>query len=370
MPLVRLLQACGLKYRFVNFHSISIGHMALEPDCFVKEGLLGLRPQVKEIWLAPENLVANKHLLRYWEQHLRIWKSPMARLLLPVAKSEELGKSYAVPLGKAALYPKIQSAWGDRAPLLKLTQKDYEQGWAALREMGLPPGAWFVCIHNRESGFYNDPVQRFRNGDIRSYLPAIEMIVEQGGWCVRMGDSTMTPLPAMPRVIDYTRHGVKSDRMDVFLCAACRCFLGCNSGLVFVTNVFGGTAAMVNMIPLPAGLPYGTRDVGIPKLIWSSRENRCLTFKEIFNSPVGDFRSTRLYEDAGLRIVDNTPDEIREVTMELLEISAGTIRYSAEDEELQRRFKALMRLHHYSYGAQSRVGRHFLRKHANLLADA
>jgi len=373
VPLVRLLQAWGMEYRFVNFRCHAIGHMALEPDCFLKEGRLGLRPPVEEIWLAPESLAANKHLLRYWEQHLRIWKSPLARLLLPVAKNEELGASYIVPFhhnnNRTVLFPKIQSAWGDREPLLKLTNEDYERGWAALKKLGVPEGAWFVCVHNRESGFWGDSkYQSCRNGDIRSYIPAMEMIVERGGWCIRMGDKTMTPLPPIRHVIDYALHEVKSDWMDVFLCAACKCFLGSNSGLVCVSSVFGRPAALANMLPLAEVLPYGVRDVGIPKLLSSARKNRRLIFKEVFDSPAGNDRFTPpLYEKAGLKVVDNTPDEILGMANELLEIAAGPIQYSSEDEELQRRFKALMQPHHCSSGSPSRVGRHFLRKHADLL---
>lgn len=372
MPLIRLLQACGLKYRFVNFYSKAIGHLTAEPDCFIKEGLLGLRPPVKAIWVAPQDMVANKHLLGYWEPYLRIWKSPLARLLLPVARNEKLGTSYVMPIYEAALFPKIQSAWGNRAPLLRLTKEDYERGWAVLRKLGVPEGAWFVCVHNREGGYWPDDehINVYRNADIRSYLPAMEMIVGRGGWCIRVGDKMMTPLPSMLHVIDYALHEVKSDWMDIFLGAACKCFLGCSSGLYLVSSIFGGRAALANLFPISCALSYGIHDVSIPKLLWSTRQKRYLAFKEIFDSPIGNFRLPHLYEKAGLKPVDNTPDEIRELAVELLETATGTVQHSAEDEELQRRFKSLMRPCHYSFGAKSRIGRHFLRQHANLLAGA
>jgi len=53
--------------------------------------------------------------------------------------------------------------------------------------------------------------------------------------------------------------------------------------------------------------------------------------------------------------------------LEMLERLEGRTNYSQEDEELQRRFKVLMRPGHYSYGGISRIGRDFLRKYAHLL---
>jgi hypothetical protein len=51
----------------------------------------------------------------------------------------------------------------------------------------------------------------------------------------------------------------------------------------------------------------------------------------------------------------------------MLDKTEGKIRYSAEDELLQARFKSLMQPDHYSYGAMSRIGRDFLRKYSELL---
>jgi hypothetical protein len=45
----------------------------------------------------------------------------------------------------------------------------------------------------------------------------------------------------------------------------------------------------------------------------------------------------------------------------------GTWQGSEEDEELQRRFRALYSPDHMGYGLPGRIGAEFLRQHANLL---
>jgi putative glycosyltransferase (TIGR04372 family) len=114
-------------------------------------------------------------------------------------------------------------------------------------------------------------------------------------------------------------------------------------------------------------LPAGPNDVGIPKLLWSIPMERYLTFKEVFSAPVGEFRFDHLYEEAGVRVVDNSPDEIRDVATEMLDKIDGTVRYDEEDERLQARFKSLLTPRHYCYGAISRIGREFLRGHSSLV---
>jgi hypothetical protein len=125
----------------------------------------------------------------------------------------------------------VQDEWETqgRPPLLQLNQEQLDRGRDTLASVGISRSAWFVCLHVRELGFWNetsDPTNAPRIALIDSYLPAIEHIVSRGGWVVRMGDPTMRPLPHMTGVFDYARSTVKSDWMDVFLCASCRAVSG------------------------------------------------------------------------------------------------------------------------------------------------
>src|SRR5256885_8476241 len=60
--------------------------------------------------------------------------------------------------------------------------------------------------------------------------PAVQEITRRGGWVVRLGDPTMEPFPPTPAVIDYAHSRLKSPATDVFLCGACRFFIGVASG--------------------------------------------------------------------------------------------------------------------------------------------
>ena len=93
----------------------------------------------------------------------------------------------------------------------------------------MPPDAWFVALHVRESGFWKSLDTKFpnnRSADIATYLPAIREITRRGGWVIRVGDAEMGALPPMEHVIDYAHSPAKSDWMDVFLYGGCRFFIG------------------------------------------------------------------------------------------------------------------------------------------------
>lgn len=364
--------------RFLKITSISsIGHLSVEPDCYIKEGILGLHPMYNPIILAPHKKVANVHLLNYWRRYIKIISSPLLCILLdPLSQNRFTTyniKKYASVLYKGADYPKIQREYSGRPPLLSLTEFDYKRGWASLRELGVPEGAWFVCVHCREEGYAprKDQMyaQKHRNADIHNYIPAMETIVKRGGWVIRMGDPTMKPIPQMDHVIDYAHLDIRSDWMDIFLCASCKFFIGSDSGLFTLANVFGVPAGVVNMAPMEMVLTYGTSNVSIPKFVWSLREKRYLSFKEVFSSSISNFRFDYLYSEAGVCTVENSPDDIKEVAMEMLDRIEGKALYTTEDDRLQERFKSFMNRSHYSDGAISRVGRDFLRKYAFLLNE-
>ena len=363
-----------LNIRFLPVHTQRIGHLALEPDCYIKEERLGLHPRFKLILCAPRCSVANQALSEYWGKHLFIVNSSwICFALKPLSLQRILRyevEKYAAAINKTAAFCLIQKQWGERPPLLSLSQEHREAGERLLREMGVPSGAWFVCVHSREGEYspHDEHLHSFRNSDIETYFLAMKAIADQGGWCIRMGDPTMKKMLPMKNAVDYAHHPLKESWLDLFLAARCRFFLGCTSGLFLVASVFGVPVAIVNQAPVSAVLPFGKKDLGIPKLLWSRNDRRMLTFPEIFSSVLGNMRYAEEYHKAQIDVIDSTPEDIRDLAVEQLERTENRVVYTGTDEKLQSSFKALMRPGHYTYGSDSRIGRDFIRKYEHLLS--
>lgn len=365
----------ALNFRVPGFcHIERIGHLLAEPDCYLKEELLGLIPKCRVIILAPKGKVANQAAIGYWRQYFMVVTSPIiVGLLRPLSRHPLTcfdASRYIVAIHKSAALPKIQALWADRPPLLKTSPEDATRGPKVLEEIGVPSGTWFVCVHSREGGYSpgDEHLHSFRNSYIEDYGMAIEHIISLGGICLMMGDATMRPAPRIEGLIDYAHHPMRCDWLDLYIAANCRFFLGNTSGACFMSSVFGVPVACANMAPLSAVFPFGNKDIGIPKLYKETSSGRLLTFKEVLDSPASNYRFSSEFNAAGLELVNNSPEEIRDLAIEQFErIASPDFFYDKEDEALQFRFRELFRPGHYMYGSASRIGRAFLKRYQHLL---
>ena len=366
----------ALDFRFLPFFTFRIGHLMLEPDCYVKEMHLGLTPTRRPIVLAPKRSVANHAAILYWKKYYTIVESPIAAAFLRPLSWHPLTMisttRYAYNLAGTVAYPRIQALWKGKPPLLEINDRDKSRGEQCLERMGVPAGAWFVCIHSREGGYtqstHNEDLSDYRNSRIENYLAAAEYVIAQGGFCFRIGDPTMVPIQEKQGLIDYAHRPERCDWLDLYLSARCRVFLGNTSGAFFMAAVFGAPVACANMVPMSGMYPFGANDIAITKLYRETSTGRLLPFEQILEQPMGKFTMSIEFERQGIDVVENSPEEIRDLLVEQLRKSTEpSFSYTEEEEFLQKRFRALFRPGHHTYGSISRVGSAFLKKYQYLL---
>lgn len=350
-----------------------IGHMAGEVDLWLREVALRGQSGKKQILVMDEDQTANSHFFLYCKDRFDAVISRCTwqwlKQAVPEAESRyHMEYDYFHAFDESASCYAIYRDWADRPALFQLTEDDKQHLAATKREWGMKDDDWFVCFHNRERGYSpsDDDHHDYRNASIEDYIPAMQEVVRQGGWVLRMGDPAMTPLPPMERVIDYAHSTYRSPRLDVELSAAARCIIGCSSGLPIMSSAFGVPIVMVNLAPMSIQA-LTQHDIGMPKLYFSEKHGRLLRFDEVFPNPMSNFRFTHLYREAQVRLIDNEAEDIVEVTREILDRVAGTCVYSEEDDRLQRLYSGLFRPGHYGSDSAARTSRAFLRKHCALL---
>ena len=201
-------------------------------------------------------------------------------------------------------------------------------------KMGLPEDAWFVCLHNREGGYYSQAkgykegqVKVIRNADIKNYIKAIKYITKNGGWVVRIGDQNMTKLPKMKNVIDYPFTEYKSDLMDIYLLKECNFFIGPRSGIAETAIMFQKPAVFVNWIAELNFLPWLSGSLVIYKHIFHNKLDRFLSLKDMLHFTL--YRdsymdtSTNTYD-----LIENSEEEIYCVVKEFLNNKNKGVRYT------------------------------------------
>ena len=92
-----------------------------------------------------------------------------------------------------------------------------------------------------------------------------------------------------------------------------------------------------------------------------------MTFRETMESGVGRFVRSEQHEEKGIEVINNTPDEIMALVVEMDKRLKGTWPTSEEDDEIQRRFWSLFKTSHLNGVLLSRIGADFLRQHQALL---
>ena len=368
--------ALGLKgfgFIFPDFQYLNrIGHLASEPDMFLKEAYLDGRHYSHPVLLIKNN-IANASLAAYWEKYYLVIKNKsLVRVLEPLLRHPLTGyetKKYVVAMNQTAQAFTIQSRWGGQDPLLRIYSHHEKEGRLILRDLGLEPDRWHVCIHARTPHYSpgDEHYNNFRNFDFEDFLLAINWIHNHGGISIRMGDSGMNPINKIPGLIDYATSNLKKDWLDIYLAGSCRFFLGSASGLYNVASVFGKPVAAVNMAPLSMVLPLAKGDIGIPKLYRDRESARLLGFDEIISMGAANYRFSDEFTEAGIQLESNSPEDILDLVIEQYNRTEGVFFASEEDLHLQNLFTALFKNGDYCYGSSANIGSAFLRKYKDLL---
>ncbi len=346
-------------FRLLPYEWITqLGHMGMV-EAHRKMNLLGVTSEAQLLLLAPEDKAANRHFLTYLENRVFVLRDrdlisalfPYQRVVGDNFMFAALADGRIVPwvIGAA----EAQQRWDEegRGPTLNLTAEDRAFGEETLRALGLPEGAWYVGLHVREGGFHGEPpgaIGEHRNADIGDYLPAINRVLEAGGYVIRFGDRSMTALPAKPGLIEYGRSEQKSARMDVFLMGSCRFIIGTTSGLTTAAQAFGTPMLLVNCISNDWQFwPANTRF--LVKHIYDRRLKRDLIWREIYREPTqGLLVSNIRLRRTGRQVRDNTPEEIDVAVQGMLARHAGS---ETVERSLDDRYRHAMRDNPLMFGA-------------------
>jgi putative glycosyltransferase (TIGR04372 family) len=179
----------------------------------------------------------------------------------------------------------------------------------------------------------------FRDSNIQNVVLAAEALAERGYYVIRMGAKVRSPIASSnPKIIDYATNGMRSDFMDIYLGAKCEFCISTSTGFDAVPLIFRRPIVYINMVHLGWLFTFREQFLAIAKHHFLVPENRELTLSEIFSHGVGFCLNSADFQAKGVELVENTPEEIRDVVVEMAERLEGVWQPHEDDEKLQRKF--------------------------------
>ena len=267
---------------------------------------------------------------------------------------------------------------------LNFLPEEEQQGVTELQTMGIPEGASFVVLIVRDSAYLDHALpwrswsyHNYRDCDVQNYILAAKELADRGYYVIRMGAFVKKAMDVdHPMIIDYATNGMRNDFMDIYLGAKCTFCISNGTGFDAIPRNFRKPILFIDHLPLIAIDTYNENFLVTTKNHWLRKENRFMTFQEIFRfSTHGGNDPFAIHEILDVDLIESTPEEIKAAVIEMEERLSGKWQTSEEDEALQDRFWELWPTDNFKYSValysnlkiRSRMGTDFLRGSKNLL---
>jgi putative glycosyltransferase (TIGR04372 family) len=326
-----------------------IGHLGTEPELYLCEKNANINTPKNfhiDIFCMGDKPICNHYLLKKWRKKFFIWPKWLVELILTLFKLIPGSLIHLIP--NNTNYDRDVNNLLDKYPShLSLTEKEEKKGQNLLKEMGIPLKSKFVCLIVRDSAYLNNHLpngdfnyHNYRDCDINNYLNAAEYLVEQGFYVLRMGRVVNKPFISNKiEIIDYANSKWASDFMDIYLGARCTFCISTGAGWDAVPSfLFRKPTIFTNLVPFGALSTYSDKFLSTTKRHFSKGLNRELSMSEIFENGLGFSFYSNDYALKGVDLIENSPQEILDVVMEMIEYLKGDIFYNEQEEYITKRF--------------------------------
>lgn len=344
-----------IQIRLIKLFSSRIGHYALNTELMLCT-IDAMQNETKKFhrfifYTSPGSPICNLQLHQMWKRKIMILPCSFFWSRVDLLLSHLGGKKFRDDPIKIFESPrgyqdKERFLEKQTACHIELTDKEKQKGEQLLNMLGIPKGTPYVCLLMRDSHYLKNHFPHgdwsyhdYRDVNTDDYKPLASFLAKKGYFVIRMGKHVGSLFDLDDKkVIDYANSPLKSDFMDVYLCAQCDFMISTSSGLDAVAQLFK-KPILITDFPLCDLSTWFYWSLFIPKKIMNLNENKFLTFKEMYEQKEWD--KTKLLEKFHKNkwiFVNNTPDELIAAAAELLDRLQSTHIEKEEDTKLQEQF--------------------------------
>lgn len=363
--------------RFGKLNSAKIGPFVMITEmglCEQENGIQPDRNKTLNVYHQGQRYICNKQLFKMWGRILKIY--PFSKYFYNILSIFNFGKDHIIGAEKDGrdMYGLLEKT----SPHISFVESEVAQSKKELQKIGIKDEDKYVLIINRGKKYtaqtnpeIDTSHNNFRNCSINNYLLMVENLIKKGYSIIRVGQLTDDPIVSTnKKIIDYDRQGFRSDLLDIYLAKNCKYIVGSDTGYMHVPGyLFRKPTVHVNFSQLERLLPHLNSWLFIFKKYWLKSEKRFMRVEEIIKSKAGRFESYQEYLKLGIELVENTPEEINDVVNEMEENLNGKLKYSEEDDYLQKCFWSHFKTSDLFGIAKGRIGQKFLRENKSLFIN-
>ena len=314
------------KYVVVEFVLPNVtlfGHLALEPEKVLSNiASHGSRsvgdPKRVLIWsLGKSREQVNKALVKIWRRELFVLPSAIVDAMHRASKWLPNFEMRVLQFDKLHENDHVLDHCDSN---LKFTSSEIEMGEKYLRHVGIEAHTPYICLVVREAAWAPPTTGPASSGTLRSrsfedFLLAAEALADLGVAVIKLG-AAGTFKTAGTKIIDYANSKDKSEFLDVYLPAHAKCVVSTMSGPDAVALV--GRVPVLYVDIAQYSLCFaGTRLVTwVPARLISKKSGRAMSLSETFESGAGRFLGSSAFEQAGIKIVQSSPEQIRDYCLD------------------------------------------------------
>ena len=338
-----------LLVRFQPAISTRIGHFTADLELYIceKKNKINI-PKQSYLDLFFNYEICNYQLSKMWKKELIF----LPRFILqPIYVLNKAASSF-FPFFKIH---NINTTCGDRdvhnlyektEPSLKFTQEEERLGQEYLEKFKIPKGSKFVTLTVRDSEYLKSlnnskdwSYHNYRDQDLNSYILAIEEVVKRGYYVFRVGGALNSKHlnHPNPKIIDYTHSELRNDFLDIYLGAKCEFCISTATGFDGIARIFRRPVITISGYPATF-LTYSSKELILIRPHLKIIENRYLKLNEILSPDIASILHSKEYEAKGIKLLDNSPEEIRDVSIEMIDRLEGKWKENINDKKLQEEF--------------------------------
>ena len=339
--------------RIEKMPSGSFGEFILQPAIYCCKKYLKIDQPTKKyidlVYISYEDKIYNKQLAKMWKRKFNFLSG---YILDPINKINRLipgWKSHIINFGRQRDIDYML----EKHQALEFTTEEEVYGKKILSKFGLKDKDKFMilCVRDKaynlkkiSAKFQDWSYHDYRHTDINKFTLAAEELARRGYYVFRVGAVVEKSFYSNnPKIIDYANSDLRSDFMDIYLGAKCSFCLSTGTGYQDIPRIFNKPIALME---LPFGILYlhSEKFLLMTKHHILKKEKRHLSLSEIFSHGVAYAIRSDIFEKEGIDLIENTPEEIKNLATEMAENLEFKKELNTEDQELQKKFRNLYTL--------------------------